>query len=174
MSLMEAPARRAPRNDPDNPWTDARIAELKRRWAEGESALQIAAALDYPFTRSAILGKVHRLGLSAQTDMTKHSRGVCDYRPDSFHRKPFKHSNVRPQLILKSYGTFTPTCSPVERPATACALTDLDRGMCRFPFSDPGSADFAFCGQPTSDPTFGAYCAGHCAIAYAPRGKRTA
>lgn len=50
----------APKNDY---WTDERIAELKRRWAEDDSAGTIADALGGGVTRSAVLGKAHRLGL---------------------------------------------------------------------------------------------------------------
>lgn len=44
-------------------WTDARVETLKRMWAEGQSASQIAKELG-GVTRNAVIGKVHRLGLS--------------------------------------------------------------------------------------------------------------
>ncbi|MGL4238249.1 GcrA family cell cycle regulator [Tabrizicola sp.] len=44
-------------------WTDERVETLKRMWGEGQSASQIAKELG-GVTRNAVIGKVHRLGLS--------------------------------------------------------------------------------------------------------------
>ena len=44
-------------------WTDERVETLKSMWAEGKSASQIAKELG-GVTRNAVIGKVHRLGLS--------------------------------------------------------------------------------------------------------------
>ena len=46
-------------------WTEERVAELKKLWAEGHSASQIAKRLG-SVTRNAVIGKVHRLGLSGR------------------------------------------------------------------------------------------------------------
>ena len=44
-------------------WTDERVETLRRMWVEGQSASQIAKELGQ-VTRNAVIGKVHRLGLS--------------------------------------------------------------------------------------------------------------
>ena len=44
-------------------WTDERVETLKKMWTEGQSASQIAKELG-GVTRNAVIGKVHRLGLS--------------------------------------------------------------------------------------------------------------
>ncbi|MPL74126.1 GcrA cell cycle regulator [Rhodobacter sp. 140A] len=44
-------------------WTDERVELLKKMWSEGQSASQIAKELG-GVTRNAVIGKVHRLGLS--------------------------------------------------------------------------------------------------------------
>lgn len=44
-------------------WTDDRVELLKKMWGEGQSASQIAKELG-GVTRNAVIGKVHRLGLS--------------------------------------------------------------------------------------------------------------
>ena len=46
-------------------WTDERVELLKKLWADGLSASQIAAELG-GITRNAVIGKVHRLGLSGR------------------------------------------------------------------------------------------------------------
>jgi GcrA cell cycle regulator len=44
-------------------WNDERVDLLKKMWGEGQSASQIAKELG-GVTRNAVIGKVHRLGLS--------------------------------------------------------------------------------------------------------------
>ena len=48
-------------------WTDERVETLKRMWSEGQSASAIAKELG-GVTRNAVIGKVHRLGLSNRND----------------------------------------------------------------------------------------------------------
>lgn len=48
-------------------WTDERVETLKRMWGEGQSASQIAKELG-GVTRNAVIGKVHRLGLSNRNE----------------------------------------------------------------------------------------------------------
>lgn len=48
-------------------WTDERVETLRRMWSEGQSASQIAKELG-GVTRNAVIGKVHRLGLSNRDD----------------------------------------------------------------------------------------------------------
>ena len=47
-------------------WTDERVELLKRLWNQGLSASQIAGELAGGVTRNAVIGKVHRLGLSGR------------------------------------------------------------------------------------------------------------
>src|SRR3954453_15613541 len=49
-----------------NAWTDERVERLKKLWSDGLSASQIAAELGGGVTRNAVIGKVHRLGLSGR------------------------------------------------------------------------------------------------------------
>ena len=48
------------------PWTDDRVEQLKKLWAEGLSASQIAGRLGQGVTRNAVIGKVLRLNLSGR------------------------------------------------------------------------------------------------------------
>ena len=53
-------------------WTDDRVEILKKMWGEGKSASQIAKELG-GVTRNAVIGKVHRLGLSNRATTAKAS-----------------------------------------------------------------------------------------------------
>src|SRR5262247_872403 len=66
-------------------WTDERVELLKKLWSDGLSASQIAAELG-GITRNAVIGKVHRLGLSGRAK----SPSAAVPRP----RKPRTHSHV--------------------------------------------------------------------------------
>jgi len=55
-------------------WDDERVALLKKLWAEGLSASQIASKMG-GVTRNAVIGKVHRLGLSGRATPAKPQRG---------------------------------------------------------------------------------------------------
>src|SRR5439155_8976618 len=74
-------------------WTDERVETLKKLWTDGLSASQIAAELG-GITRNAVIGKVHRLGLSGRAK----SPSSAAPRP----RKPRTHSHMlrvaRPQI----------------------------------------------------------------------------
>src|SRR3569832_30117 len=56
-------------------WTDERVELLKKLWQEGLSASQIAKQLG-GVTRNAVIGKVHRLGLSGRAAPSKPARPV--------------------------------------------------------------------------------------------------
>src|SRR5207247_7634706 len=66
-------------------WTDERVEALKKLWTDGLSASQIAAELG-GITRNAVIGKVHRLGLSGRAK----SPSSTAPRP----RKPRAHSHI--------------------------------------------------------------------------------
>ncbi|MCK5576205.1 MAG: GcrA cell cycle regulator, partial [Sphingomonadales bacterium] len=57
-------------------WTDDRIAQLKKCWDKGLSASQIATELGEGVTRNAVIGKVHRLGLSNRTTTTTKAKAA--------------------------------------------------------------------------------------------------
>ncbi|MBL4813185.1 MAG: GcrA cell cycle regulator, partial [Rhodobacteraceae bacterium] len=57
-------------------WTDERVETLKKMWGEGQSASQIAKELG-GVTRNAVIGKVHRLGLSNRAGTTGSSSAAA-------------------------------------------------------------------------------------------------
>ena len=60
-------------------WTDERVELLKKLWGEGQSASQIAKELG-GVTRNAVIGKVHRLGLSNRAASASKNEAV--QKPD--------------------------------------------------------------------------------------------
>lgn len=158
------------------PWTEFRVEELKRMWTEGMSASQIARQLGAGATRNAVIGKLHRLGLSGRTPPAR----AANARP----RRPSQPSHPsRPGLMPTAGATalkpqFDAKPSPRPEPAPEpIRLVDTPRGervsilmlsdkTCRWPIGDPGSEDFCFCGAAPRPG--GPYCAHHARIAYQP------
>ena len=60
-------------------WTDERVETLKSMWTEGKSASQIAKELG-GVTRNAVIGKVHRLGLSGRAAPSQPARTAATFR----------------------------------------------------------------------------------------------
>ena len=172
-------------------WTDERVERLKTLWSEGLSASQIAAELG-AVTRNAVIGKVHRLGLSGRSKpqvqpsrptvaapprvKTAASRPVAQGQPTV--GRPV--SPARPITIgataLKAdaqadealaVATVAETEPPAFEKVTILSLTE---STCKWPVGDPGKPDFFFCGRK-SDVGI-PYCAFHARIAYQPSAER--
>ena len=140
-------------------WTPARVEALKRLWLEGVSAQQIANALGDPITRSGVLGKVYRLGLSAD----RPCRTAVHRTARQTARGVGEACEASPSIPARD---FAPSESvPLTGRATILTVRRLD---CRWPFGEPDTRAFALCGRPISR---GAYCAGHAGIAYRPHSE---
>jgi GcrA cell cycle regulator len=153
-------------------WTDERVELLKKLWADGLSASQIASELG-SVTRNAVIGKVHRLGLSGRAKSLMASAP----RP----RKPRTHAmlRIRPAMrgntALAAVYDMDVAAEPEEIEnivpmGQRCSLLELNDSKCRWPIGDPGSAEFAFCGGNTVEGI--PYCGYHARIAYQPVAER--
>lgn len=95
-------------------WTDERVETLKRMWAEGQSASQIAKELG-GVTRNAVIGKVHRLGLSNRAG---EGASMADEAETAAPAAP------KPEVAAKPAEPVAPKPAPkpvVERPIPAAA-----------------------------------------------------
>ena len=150
-------------------WTDERVETLKKLWLDGLSASQIAKQLG-GVTRNAVIGKVHRLGLSGRAAPSHPSRTTFKApRPP----RPISMPAPRPRsLAPRAHAVSPQRAGPfVELPGTATVLT-LGAHMCKWPIGDPSSNDFTFCGRRAGEGD-GPYCADHARLAYQPpQGKK--
>ena len=89
-------------------WTDDRVETLKRMWGEGQSASQIAKELG-GVTRNAVIGKVHRLGLSNRTTT---GAAAAKAEPKAKPAAPKAEPKAKPA---------TPKAEPVEMKTEAAA-----------------------------------------------------
>ena len=81
-------------------WTEDRVEKLKTMWTDGNSSSQIAKALG-GVTRNAVIGKVHRLGLSNRAGSIKSNREKSFLRPTSKTRS--KPSSPKVKMFIYYY-----------------------------------------------------------------------
>jgi len=164
-------------------WTDERVETLKKLWGDGLSASQIAKHLG-GVTRNAVIGKVHRLGLSGRAAPSRPAR-----RPAA---RPATPRAAKPAMAKAAQAEAKPAAAasaaspareiqpraPMTAPAEAkrmpngeyATVLTLREGMCKWPIGDPSDNEFRFCGRRSGLGT--AYCDAHAQLAYQPQNKR--
>jgi GcrA cell cycle regulator len=150
-------------------WTDERVALLTKLWADGLSASQIAAELG-GITRNAVIGKVHRLGLSGRAKSPS-SSSPRPRKARSSGMLRVSRPSMRGNTALAYDNDAEPEPELIEIPVEQRKnLLQLTEKTCRWPIGDPGSADFFFCGGETVNEV--PYCAYHSRVAYQPLDRR--
>lgn len=182
-------------------WTDQAVDRLKVLWAEGKSASQIMNALNGEFrgsgfSRSSVIGKVHRLGLTGrQTPSNPVGQAL---RAPPVARAPYQNAGLafasrQRQPMPKGAMVLTPvvggdvaTAARVENmaarenpaenvlqmarafvPLEGCAPVAFGAKGCKWPVS-PEGADMLQCGQVRAEGVNGVqpYCEAHCRAAF--------
>jgi GcrA cell cycle regulator len=133
-------------------WNDDRIATLTRLWREGFSASQVARQLG-GISRSAVIGKIHRLGIAGR-DAPSRPRGAVARTTSA--RAPVQGGRRRTSAAAPRRAA--PLSVPFEVAPTA-TLISLNEHGCRWPIGEPGEDGFGFCGRLREGR--GAYCQGH-------------
>jgi GcrA cell cycle regulator len=150
-------------------WSEPRITTLRTLWLDGLSASQIAKHLG-GVTRNAVIGKVHRLGLSGRAAPSQPARATFrpsrprPAQPTQAPSAPRRIEAVQPRAVS---APSVPAPMP-DLPGTATVMT-LGAHMCKWPIGDPSSNEFSFCGRRSSE---GVYCVEHARVAYQPQVKR--
>ena len=149
-------------------WTAERIAQLRHCVVTGLTCSEIAAEIGV--SRNAVIGKIHRLGLSTGRPAGAPAQS-CPPRA-SRPRVPSQRRLLQLACLQTSDGGVPIALSASVESAHPCSLTELAERKCRWPLGDPMSADFAYCGNEAF--TGFAYCAGHARMAYRPANRRSA
>ena len=142
-------------------WNDEKVAKLKELWGKGSTASQIAEIIG-GLSRNAVIGKAHRLNLSAKIktrtatsnqdlDSSQHNREIKSKRG--------RKSKFKSLIIEKDF-----------EPENPKQLEELDEDSCKWPVGHPNEKSFYFCGR-SSLKDF-SYCKLHLLYAYQPKGKK--
>ncbi len=179
-------------------WTDERVEILKKMWGEGQSASQIAKELG-GVTRNAVIGKVHRLGLSnrnggggskpakEKTAPVKKAapakKAAAKVEPKTESAAPKPAMSPARRAIIPAGQPLPPQPSAneispealakvneVEKKSKKISLMELTEKTCKWPVGDPATDDFWFCGLSVQAGK--PYCEAHVGVAFQPMSSR--
>jgi len=140
-------------------WTEEKVEKLKELWGKGNTANQIAGIIG-GISRNAVIGKAHRLNLSAK--IIKRSKvnnsNRINYSEKNINRKSRK-IKFRSLLLDKNF-----------EPAKNLSLEELTERTCKYMEGHPNESSASFCGRKTVEKF--SYCPLHLIVVFQPRGKK--
>ena len=142
-------------------WTDEKVAKLKELWGKGNTASQIAEIIG-GISRNAVIGKAHRLNLSAKIKTrtaTSSQNFDSATNEKSAQSRRGRKSKFKSLIIEKDF-----------EPENPKQLEELDENSCKWPIGHPDEKTFYFCGR-SSLKDF-SYCKLHLLYAFQPKGKK--
>ena len=142
-------------------WNDEKVNKLKELWGKGNTASQIAEIIG-GISRNAVIGKAHRLNLSAKIKTraaTSNQSYESSLEEKNNKAKKGRKNKFRSLIIEKDF-----------EPENPKQLEELDENSCKWPIGHPDEESFYFCGR-SSLKDF-SYCKLHLLYAYQPKGKK--
>tara|TARA_B100000902_G_scaffold388465_1_gene434157 strand:+ start:132 stop:626 length:495 start_codon:yes stop_codon:yes gene_type:complete len=142
-------------------WNEEKVTKLKELWGSGKTASQIAEIIG-GISRNAVIGKAHRLNLSAKIKTRSVSQNKnFETTKDNINngQRRGRKSKFKSLIIEKDF-----------EPENPKHLEELDENSCKWPIGHPDEKKFYFCGR-SSLKDF-SYCKLHLLYAYQPKGKK--
>ena len=146
-------------------WTDEKVQILRELWGSGKTASQIAEIIG-GISRNAVIGKAHRLNLSAKLKNKIFKENISTKNIDAgksenknLGKRKLSRSKFKSLLIEKDF-----------EPENPRQLEELDDNTCKWPIGHPNESSFYFCGRKSLKDF--SYCKLHLLYAFQPKGKK--
>ena len=142
-------------------WNEEKVSKLKELWGKGNTASQIAEIIG-GISRNAVIGKAHRLNLSAKIKTrtaTSNQNFENSIEENNNKTKRGRKSKFKSLIIEIDF-----------EPENPKQLEELVENSCKWPIGHPDEKSFYFCGR-SSLKDF-SYCKLHLLYAYQPKGKK--
>jgi len=152
-------------------WTQERVEELKARWKKGETGTQIKRAMGAA-SRSAVVGKVHRLKLEPRALANGARSNGSNGRRKRVRTKHI-HTTIHhiDGLVFVAKGEATVVEEPADRFKNPKIFAELTERDCHWPGAGQVGPNLLFCAAPTLKDR--PYCLHHYRIAHYPSAPRS-
>ena len=139
-------------------WIPETVDLLKKLWGSGKTASQIAEIIG-GISRNAVIGKAHRLNLSAKIKTRSVSTSNKNTITQETNKKISRKSKFKSLLLDKNF-----------EPAKNLKLEELTEKTCKYMEGHPDEKNSSFCGRTTVDKF--SYCPLHLMIIFQPKSKK--
>ena len=141
-------------------WTEEKVNKLKELWGKGQTASQIAQIIG-GISRNAVIGKAHRLNLSAKIktrSKISQNKEFLQLNNAETNRRG-RRSKFRSLILNKDF-----------EPAKNLHLEELTENTCKYMEGHPDQKESSFCGRKNVEKF--SYCPLHLMIVFQPKGKK--
>ena len=142
-------------------WTEERVSKLKELWGKDHTASQIAEILGGSLSRNAVIGKAHRLNLSAKikTRPAINNNTAISKSNAKHSQKRGRKNKFRSLLLNRDF-----------EPAKNLSLEELTESTCKYMEGHPDEKESSFCGRKNVEKF--SYCPLHLMLVFQPKGKK--